>query len=183
MSAQGKFILILIGAMAASDVKAEPNGRAETSPPGNVISAVNRTVNDRASLVLRKNNADLLTISDTPQGIIPKLQDAYLQGNQLAVVVDCDLNFRYQLYALQNNSWVLLKDVTFNTMNLARRQRLLLVQMSDVTHVKIINNSGGADLFRKKGIVKEGDPQDIFEFGSNTTLKNGAVYNYNNGRE
>jgi len=170
--------------MAVLNAKADSNGNADTfSSNSSGITAVNRLSGDRTWLVLRQSNADLLTIPNTPQGIIPKLQGAYMQSNQLAVVVDYDLCFLYQLYALQSGSWVLQKQVDFSAMGESRRARLVLVQMTDLTHVTLTYNTGGADLGRRKGIVHSGDPQDIFEFDTSGTLKNGAAYNYNYGRE
>ena len=172
----GSFFLI-------SEVRADSYGMARTSPANREITALNRFRGDRTWLVLRKNDRDFLTVPDTPQGIIPKLQDAYQTEDQLALIVDYDFNFLYQLYLLKDGNWTLQSQSAFNVMGSARRQALLLVQLTDLTHVTLTYPKGGPDLFREKRDVREGDRRDIFEFGPDVILKNGSVYNYRNGLE
>jgi hypothetical protein len=174
--ASGAFRLI-------SEMRENSNGMAKTAPANREITALNRFCTDRTWLILRKNGRDLLTVPDTPQGIIPKLQDVHQEDDQLALIVDYDFAFRYQLYLLKDGNWTLQSQSYFNAMDFARRARLLLVQLTDLAHVTLTYTTGPQDLFREKRDVREGDRQDIFEFGPDIILKNGSVYNFRNGLE
>ena len=177
-------ILVLVSITEIMNLNADPNSKTDTSPENSSITAVNRFTGDRTSLVLQKDHVDLLAIPDTPQGIVPKLEDSCMRGNQLAVVMDYDFCFYYQLFELEGGTWTLKQKALFNAMNLSRQQRLLLVEMPDLTHAKLTFSKPGDNIFRKKGVVQPGDRQEIFKFsGDGTVLKNGNPYHYNSGRE
>jgi hypothetical protein len=178
-------LMALIAFMEITNLNAEPSGKAATSPANSSITAVIRSKGNLGCLVLQKNQQDLVEIcSAAPGGIVPKLQDAYMQDNQLAVVLDYDNWFVYQRYELAGGVWTLKQKAYFNSMNLPRKQRLLLVEMPDLTHAKLTFSKKGDSLFRKKGVVQPDDHMELFEFSSNgTVLKNGAPYNYNSGKE
>jgi hypothetical protein len=145
------------------------------------ISAVNRVVGGKNVLVLRKNDADLLTVPNTPSGIVPKLQAVYVHDNQLALVVDFELRFQYQLFSLQNNMWTLQRSCAFKRIEAPGRDLLIQVQLTDLTHVTLTKNNGDADFNRQKGDVHPDDPKDIYQFNSDNILKNGAPYEYDGG--
>ncbi|MGB8355799.1 MAG: hypothetical protein WCD79_18010 [Chthoniobacteraceae bacterium] len=183
-----KYLITLVALVSLMEIKhlnAEPNGKAASSPANSSITGVVRSKDNLGCLVLQKDQQDLVEIcSAAPGGIIPKLQDACMQDDQLAVVLDYDNWFCYQRYEQVGGIWALKQKTYFNTMNLSRKQRLLLVEMSDLTHAKLTFSKKGDSLFRKKGVIQPGDREEIFAFSRNgTVLKNGNPYNYNSGRE
>ncbi len=94
-----------MGIVKAQNHTGDTYGRGREANKNSSISAVNRFRGDRTWLVLRKDNADLLVIPDTAQGIVPKLENAYIKDNQLAVVIDYEFSFLYELYSLEGGAW------------------------------------------------------------------------------
>jgi hypothetical protein len=176
-------MLLFVGIAKAETATGEEFGLGREANKNNAITAVNRFEGARAWLVLRENNADLLVVPDTPQGIVPKLDDAFIKDKQLAVVMDYDFCLMYQLYALVGGVWK--KEYEMRFCNLDRlRDFLIAVRIPDLNHVKVFSTQPGNMEPRVRGVIKPYDHIDSFQFETNgTALKNGNPYSYNSGQD
>ena len=157
---------------------ADTTGLAETGTTSDGITAIRRAGINGNELIIQKNNKDIFVAAVSP-GFIPMLQGAYMSNSQMALVVDYDLKFEYQLYGMKNEQWVLLRKASFNNMTLARRQNLILVEVTDLTHVKLTYNIEKNHALRFARITNPDDYVVTFEFlPDGKILKNGIRYRH-----